>query len=89
VNGIKGSFVDQFDTSSLYNVSIYNDQEDKSSRVTGSPYYLFDALKPDFGIIEQAGYQVLDWYLYKRGADSGSDRRKRMDVFGRLIAKFF
>lgn len=54
-------------------------QEKEGPRYTDRPCYIFDALKPDFSIIEKMGFQVLTWNLV------GARWEEIMDQCGRLI----
>jgi hypothetical protein len=60
---------------------VYDDevQEGEGIKYTDRPCYIFDALKPDFSIVEQLGFQVLRWNLV------GAQSNEMMDQCGRLI----
>ncbi|KAF4419072.1 hypothetical protein FACUT_11602 [Fusarium acutatum] len=54
-------------------------QEKEGPRYTDRPCYIFDALKPDFSIVEKLGFQVLTCNLV------GALWEEVMDQCGRLI----
>jgi hypothetical protein len=43
----------------------YDDEVQKGAgpRYTDRPCYIFDALKPDFSILEKLGFQLLTWNI--------------------------
>ncbi|KAF5556940.1 hypothetical protein FMEXI_994 [Fusarium mexicanum] len=57
----------------------YDDEVQEGLRYTDRPCYIFDALKPDFSIVEKLGFQVLTWNLV------GARWEEVMDQCGRLI----
>ncbi|KAF5564569.1 hypothetical protein FPHYL_4670 [Fusarium phyllophilum] len=54
-------------------------QERGGPRYTDCPCYIFDALKPDFSIVEKLGFQVLTWDLV------GARWEEVMEHCGRLV----
>ncbi|KAF5680173.1 hypothetical protein FCIRC_5883 [Fusarium circinatum] len=78
-----------FDASGSCGVSMIDEDEAESERISPLTCRIFDYLQPDFGAIEQRGYEVLDWHMYEPDkAGYGGDkinRLKLMDQFGRRI----
>ncbi|KAF5648661.1 hypothetical protein F52700_977 [Fusarium sp. NRRL 52700] len=62
-------------------MKMYDDEvrDKEGPKYTDRPCYIFDALKPDFSIVEKLGFQVLTWNLV------GARWEEVMDQCGRLI----
>ncbi|ENH70135.1 hypothetical protein FOC1_g10004120 [Fusarium oxysporum f. sp. cubense race 1] len=67
---------------------MFNDEEAESERISTLPCRTFNYLQPDFSVVEQRGYKVLDWHLYEPSREFSQEkiqRLKLMDQFERRI----
>ncbi|KAF4451712.1 hypothetical protein F53441_5391 [Fusarium austroafricanum] len=64
--------------------NMFDDQEAPDKRITCSPCSMYNALKPDFGLVERAGYVVVNWRLIEKNI-VGNPLFKWMDKYGRLL----
>ncbi|KAF5598239.1 hypothetical protein FPCIR_3261 [Fusarium pseudocircinatum] len=88
VTAIRADFVAGGD-SGHSGVSMFDQDEVESEKISALPCRIFGYLQPAFGAVEQRGYKVLDWHLHE--PDSAGfmgdkiNRLKLMDHFGRRI----
>ncbi|KAG5825437.1 hypothetical protein H9Q74_004493 [Fusarium xylarioides] len=88
VTAIRADFVASGD-SGYSGVSMFDQDEAESEKISTLPCRIFGYLQPDFGAVERRGYKVLDWHLHEPDSVGfGGDkinRLKLMDQFGRRI----
>ncbi|KAG5746521.1 hypothetical protein H9Q72_011300 [Fusarium xylarioides] len=63
-------------------VHMFDDQEPQELKITTTPAYILQCMKPDFGIIERVGYTVVCWRLIDSLPNTGI---KWMDQYGRCL----
>lgn len=70
-------------------INMFDDEKPLTNRITLQPCRIFNALKPDFGAIENEGYVVLCCLVldYGKTMEEDDDQWKWMDQHGRLISR--
>ncbi|KAF4339544.1 ankyrin repeat-containing protein [Fusarium beomiforme] len=78
VVGVRNDFV-AAGNSGFNGVQMFDRDEAHEQGMTDEPCFVFEAIKPDFSVIEQAGYTVVYWMLYDE------IQHKCMDQYGRMF----
>ncbi|KAH7232303.1 uncharacterized protein BKA55DRAFT_695721 [Fusarium redolens] len=70
-------------------IRMFDDEEPLTNRITLQSCRIFNALKPDFSVVEDAGYVVLQFLVldYGKTEEEDDSEWKWMDQFGRLLSK--
>ncbi|KAF9767204.1 hypothetical protein IL306_000264 [Fusarium sp. DS 682] len=81
VVGVRNDFV-AAGNSGFDGVKMFDYEEDQQHKICAPPRFIFEAMKPDFSVIEQAGYAVAYWSLIDLSPNA---EIKWMDQYGRSL----